>query len=264
MTEGRGLSHAQVENLMRPLARARVVQRKDTRNLNMQAYELRAHMNRVFGFGNWSGDVLDSWLIGEHRYTRPAGEKNGKTWPASERVTVVYRVRYRLTVCDPWGNLLASYTEEAVGDAQGFPFPGSWGDAHDFALKTAESQAFKRTAINLGDQFGLVLYSGVSLAEVERNGDQFPALVHTTIPYWEATRPAEQEAAEVTPARQVRPETDEGEEPIPTAELDWVAEAEARQGDPDSVMALWNEARKARVSTATLDAIRARAAVGRD
>ena len=37
------------------------------------------------------------------------------------------------------------------------------GDAHDMALKTAESGALKRAATNLGDQFGLSLYNDGSM-----------------------------------------------------------------------------------------------------
>ena len=56
----------------------------------------------------------------------------------------------------------ARYTEWAVGDCKNYP---SRGDAHDMAIKTAESQAFKRAAMNLGDQFGLSLYDGGSLKQ---------------------------------------------------------------------------------------------------
>lgn len=42
------------------------------------------------------------------------------------------------------------------------------GEAHDMAVKTAESDAFKRAAINLGDNFGLSLYNNGSVAPVVR------------------------------------------------------------------------------------------------
>jgi hypothetical protein len=59
----------------------------------------------------------------------------------------------------------AIYTEAAVGDSQNNP---SRADAHDMAIKTAESQAFKRCAINLGDQFGLSLYNNGGTGSVVR------------------------------------------------------------------------------------------------
>jgi recombination DNA repair RAD52 pathway protein len=60
-----------------------------------------------------------------------------------------------LRVDSPEGWLLATYTEAAAGDATNYP---SRAEAHDQAIKTAESQALKRAAVNLGDQFGLSLY----------------------------------------------------------------------------------------------------------
>jgi hypothetical protein len=42
------------------------------------------------------------------------------------------------------------------------------GEAHDMAVKTGESDAFKRAAINLGDNFGLSLYNNGSPAPVVR------------------------------------------------------------------------------------------------
>ena len=40
------------------------------------------------------------------------------------------------------------------------------GEAHDMAIKTAESDALKRAAINLGTQFGLSLYDEGSMKDV--------------------------------------------------------------------------------------------------
>lgn len=51
----------------------------------------------------------------------------------------------------------------ACGDAINQP---SAADAHDLALKTADSQALKRAAVNCGDQFGLSLYNGGTLEPV--------------------------------------------------------------------------------------------------
>jgi recombination DNA repair RAD52 pathway protein len=56
----------------------------------------------------------------------------------------------------------ATYTEAAVGSAS---LPRR-GDAHDMAIKTAESDALKRAAINLGTQFGLSLYNDGSMHDV--------------------------------------------------------------------------------------------------
>jgi recombination DNA repair RAD52 pathway protein len=87
-------------------------------------------------------------------YAIPPEEPRTKNWQ------VGYRVIGRLTVTDTG----ATYTEAAVGMAN---LPDV-GEAHDMAVKTAESDAFKRAAINLGDNFGLSLYNNGSVAPVVR------------------------------------------------------------------------------------------------
>jgi recombination DNA repair RAD52 pathway protein len=118
---------------------------------HVEAYEIRAHLNRLIGFARWSADLTDLALIF-------ATEKDGKH-------SVCYRATMRLTVCAPDGTPLATYTEAATGEAKNQPHQG---DAHDLAMKTAESQAFKRCAVNLGDAFGLSLYAKGSLAPLVR------------------------------------------------------------------------------------------------
>jgi recombination DNA repair RAD52 pathway protein len=145
------LTETQMGQLLRPLNKSRVLQKQG--QSHMESYDIRAHLNRIFGFGRWDGDVIEMTLVAEVATTNKSGK------PA---VTVVYRAGYRLTIRTITGDPLATYTEYASGDAQNFP-AYSLGDAHDFAMKTAESQALKRAAINLGDQFGLSLYNKGSL-----------------------------------------------------------------------------------------------------
>lgn len=121
---------------------------------HLEAWDVRAHLIRIFGFANWSAELVDMEPIFE-TYT----EKDGKT-----RWTVAYRATMRLTIFTG-GMEDAVYTEAAVGDSQNNP---SRADAHDMAIKTAESQAFKRCAINLGDQFGLSLYNNGGTGSVVR------------------------------------------------------------------------------------------------
>jgi recombination DNA repair RAD52 pathway protein len=121
---------------------------------HLEAWDVRAHLIRIFGFANWSAELLEMKPIFETSI-----EKDGKT-----RWTVAYRATMRLTINT--GDMEdAIYTEAAVGDSQNNP---SRADAHDMAIKTAESQAFKRCAINLGDQFGLSLYNNGGTGSVVR------------------------------------------------------------------------------------------------
>ena len=133
---------AQQEQLLKPINPARV--HKDGRGFShLEAWDIRAHLNRVFGFGRWSANLVDLQL---------AFEEPGK---AEGRWNVCYRATVTLRIDSPEGWLLATYTEAAAGDATNYP---NRAEAHDQAIKTAESQALKRAATNLGDQFGLSLY----------------------------------------------------------------------------------------------------------
>jgi DNA recombination protein Rad52 len=139
------LTPKQHEILLQGINASRIAQRKGGggRSLSyLEAWDVKAHMNRIFGFLNWSADVLSAELSYEDN-------SDGK-W------NVGYRVILRLAVNG------ATYTEAAVGSAT---LPQR-GEAHDMAIKTAESDAFKRAAINLGDQFGLSLYNNGSVQPV--------------------------------------------------------------------------------------------------
>jgi recombination DNA repair RAD52 pathway protein len=117
---------------------------------HVEAYEIRAHLIRLFDFDGWDSEILSMELVFE-------SEKDGK-W------TVCYRAQCELMVRWPEGRG-SRYTEWATGEAKNQP---SRGDAHDLAIKTAESQALKRCAMNLGDQYGLSLYKKGSMEPLVR------------------------------------------------------------------------------------------------
>lgn len=137
------LTNEQVEELLRPIDKGRVS--KDGKGFaHVEAWDIRRTMNRIFGFASWSARVDQMELVSE----REVQGRDGKT-----RWNVVYRARCTVEVGD-YMQGGASYAEWAAGDATN----PTLADAHDQAIKTAESQAFKRCAVNLGDQFGLSLY----------------------------------------------------------------------------------------------------------
>lgn len=141
------LNKQQYDQLLKPLNESRVAKRGQAgRQLSyLEAWDVKAHLIRIFGFGGWSADVQESVLAFE--------DKNEKgQW------NVGYKVVLRLSI----PTLNCTYTEAAVGAAN---LPQR-GEAHDMAIKTAESDALKRAAINLGTQFGLSLYQNGSLRDV--------------------------------------------------------------------------------------------------
>jgi hypothetical protein len=140
------LNNAQLELLFAPLSPGRV--RSLSGNSHLEAWDVRRWLLRIFGYGGFDIETLECAVVSERSVWNEQNPLNG-------RHTVVYRVQVRLTVRDPDGHVLAFFDDGATGDGINQP---SLQKAHDFALKTAMSQALKRAAVNLGDQFGLSLY----------------------------------------------------------------------------------------------------------
>lgn len=111
--------------------------------------DITAHLIRVFGFGSFDTDIVKVECVFEH------ARVNEKTGEITGRWDVCYRALLRLTIRDVDGNEVCHYEDGSTATAQN----QTRGDAHDLAYKSALSLAKKRTAINLGDQFGLSLYN---------------------------------------------------------------------------------------------------------
>ena len=148
------LNERQQQQLLQPINPSRVKILHDGL-AHLEGWDVRAHLNRIFGFCNWSANVLFVSNLYEAETTTRAGK------PAYR---VAYRATLELGIRDPEGKPLATYTEAAVGESTMPDFKR--GDAHDMAIKTAETQALKRCCVNLGDQFGLSLYDDGSTAAV--------------------------------------------------------------------------------------------------
>lgn len=126
----------------------------------LEAYDVKAMLIRVFGFGGFSAEVINSEIIDIDK------REDGK-------VAVAAMATVRLTIhakplLQANGEIVygddAVYTETAISGQTG----RTVGDVADFAIKTAESDALKRCATYLGTQFGLSLYRNGSTAEVVR------------------------------------------------------------------------------------------------
>jgi len=160
---GTGLTLEQYEVLLKPLAGSRVASRTQggTSLAYLEAWDVKAHLIRIFGFGGWSWRVMSAELAYEAQNDKGRWE-------------VGYKVIGVLTV-DCLG---CEYAEAAVGGAV---LPQR-GEAHDMAVKTAESDALKRAAINLGTQFGLSLYN---------KGARHDVVGHTLNPPIDVDKPVE-------------------------------------------------------------------------
>lgn len=167
------LNDLQKQQLLAPLDANRVLS-KDGQS-HLAVWDVRRWLNRIFGIAGWSAEVTEMVLTYEDKVLL----RNGK--PGFE---VGYRATVRLTIYDYEGDqskpaygVLAQYSETAFGGQR--MGENSRGDLHDFAIKTAESQALKRAAINLGDQFGLSLYDQGGRANVNDPTKLAPVVVRT-------------------------------------------------------------------------------------
>lgn len=163
-----GFSAAQVEQLLRPINEKRVLKDGKSKS-HVSQQDVRAHLIRTFGFGNFDVRVDGPALVFEQERTGDTGEPNNR-WD------VCYRAKVTLTVRDAKGNVVCTYEGSATATAEN----QKRGEAHSLALKSAESTALKRAATNLGDQFGLSLYNkgqtrGLVLGTIVKPGGFAPA-----------------------------------------------------------------------------------------
>lgn len=164
------LTDEQLKVLMSPLNPSRVSTRSQGgRSLSyVEAWDIKATLLRVFGFGGFSADVIDTEIVRMEKdvpaFTGGRGDRTRRkdadgnpdfNWSVTAMVTV------RLTI-HALGD--CTFTETAAASQTG----PDVGEVTDFAVKTAESDALKRAAIYLGTQFGLSLYNNGSTSEVVR------------------------------------------------------------------------------------------------
>ena len=139
----------QTLQLLQPIHPSRVL--KDPKgHPHVSQQDITAHLIRIFGFGNFDTDILETTCI----FEQPSIDKETKK-PKPDRWDVCYRAKVRLTVRDADGNEVCHYEDGSTATAQN----QARGDAHDGAFKSALSLAKKRAAVYLGDQFGLSLYN---------------------------------------------------------------------------------------------------------
>ena len=135
-------SSAQLRKLQRDVKTADVRKREvNGRELSyIEGWHAVAEANRIFGFDGWNRETVDSKCI-LSRENR--GEFN-VIYIAKVRITV--RAETELVVREGFG----------TGDAK----CATLGEAHDKAIKTAETDATKRALATFGKPFGLSLYVG--------------------------------------------------------------------------------------------------------
>jgi len=132
----------QKAELAAPLDRSHVAQRKQGGGQvsYIEAWHAIAEANRIFGFDAWNRETIDLRQLGEPIL--------GKDKFGNDQWRVNYMARVRITI----GDIL----RDGCGFGQGID--KDVGQAHESALKEAETDAMKRALMTFGNPFGLALY----------------------------------------------------------------------------------------------------------
>ena len=162
-----GFSPEQLAALAAPLDRANVRQREQGRGkvAYVEGWFAVAEANRIFGFDGWQRQTIAVRCVAQAE--RPIGRDQKPGWG------VTYTARVRVTVTA--GGLTPLIRE---GSGAGHGIDVDLGQAHESALKEAETDAMKRALMTFGNPFGLALYDKaqrqVSSAAGQGDGTQQP------------------------------------------------------------------------------------------
>jgi len=173
-----GFSPEQLAALAAPLDRANVRQREQGRGkvAYLEGWQVIAEANRIFGFDGWQRQTIAVRCVAQGE--RPIGRDQKPGWG------VTYTARVRVTVTA--GGRPPLIRE---GSGAGHGIDVDLGQAHESAIKEAETDAMKRALMTFGNPFGLALYDKqqrqVSTAGGQGVGPQRPAVQRPS-----ASRPA--------------------------------------------------------------------------
>jgi DNA recombination protein Rad52 len=131
-------SEQQTKDLTAPLSKAHV--KKNPKGFDyIEGWKAIEEANRVFGFDSWDRQTLEMRQLGEPE------QVNGN-WRVAYHCRVRITVRAGETIITRDGS---GYGSGIVKDIR---------DAHEGAIKEAETDAMKRALMTFGNPFGLALY----------------------------------------------------------------------------------------------------------
>ena len=145
--EEAGLTKAQYAMLEAPLDPAVVSQRSQGgRSLSyIEGHYAIRRANEVFGYDGWTRQTLSMRCVVDQEYAGKGGKKG-------QLVAYIAEVQVTLHLGPTeW----RTTTGHGYGEGIDYNNPGQ---AHESAVKEAETDAMKRALIKFGDQFGLSLY----------------------------------------------------------------------------------------------------------
>ena len=164
-----GFSAEQIAALAAPLDRANVKQREQSgQKLSyIEGWVVIAEANRIFGFDGWQRETVTLKCVSQ--LERQVGRQQRPGWG------VTYSARVRITVT---AGGLSPIIREGSGAGHGIDV--DLGQAHESALKEAETDAMKRALMTFGNPFGLALYDKLQ-REVEGDAPPTPGSQRTSL-----------------------------------------------------------------------------------
>jgi DNA recombination protein Rad52 len=142
MSDEAPFSAEQLAALAEPLNRSHVKTRSQSgQTLSyVEGWHAIAEANRIFGFGAWDRETIETRCVSERE--RLIGRQQKQGWG----VTYTARVRVRV----------GAIVRDGCGAGHGID--ADLGQAHESAIKEAETDAMKRALMTFGNPFGLALY----------------------------------------------------------------------------------------------------------
>jgi DNA repair and recombination protein RAD52 len=113
----------------------------------IEGWHAIAEANRIFGFDAWSRETIEVRFVSE-KERKMGANKDRDGWS----VSYIARVRIIVSAGDSFANVI----REGVGAGHGID--ADLGQAHESAIKEAETDAMKRALMTFGNPFGLALY----------------------------------------------------------------------------------------------------------
>jgi DNA repair and recombination protein RAD52 len=126
----------------------------------IEGWHAIAEANRIFGFDAWSRETIEVRLVNQAE--RKIGANKDR-----DGYSVSYTARVRIT--------LDGIVREGIGAGHGID--ADLGQAHESAIKEAETDAMKRALMTFGNPFGLALYD----KDRTKVGHEKPKLDATTL-----------------------------------------------------------------------------------
>jgi len=133
------LDEHQIAALQAPLNKANV--KKNPKGFDyVEGWHAIAEANRIFGHDGWDRETVEMKMLGEPEQD------------AKQLWRVAYHCRVRITVRTEGRNIVRD------GSGYGSGIVRDLRDAHESAIKEAETDAMKRALMTFGNPFGLALY----------------------------------------------------------------------------------------------------------